>query len=111
MKSYLRAGSIVLALILANCSTQGSICSKSADCLGWNSARQDACEEELEGMDEVASEYDCETEFENVIKCHDETGSCQTEQNGNSTNKKYSFNCGGQEEALEKCEKTAREAE
>ncbi len=107
MRSFFLIGS---ALLLLNCSTQDSICGKQADCLGWNSARKDACEEELEGNDEIASEYDCGSQFSTYMNCLDETASCKVDQKSNSTQHKFESNCGAQKDDLENCEKAAAEA-
>ena len=98
MRSFFLIGS---ALLLLNCSTEDSICSKEANCLGWNSARQDACEEELEGDDEIASEYDCESQFSTYMNCVDDTASCQADQKSNSSQHKFESSCGAQKDDLE----------
>jgi hypothetical protein len=100
--------SIPFALLLVHCSTQDSICSKQADCFNWNNATQDACEEELEGEDEIASEYDCEDQFSNLMSCIDDTGSCKVDPKDSKANK-YESSCTGQRDALQSCQKAARE--
>jgi hypothetical protein len=74
--------------------------------LNWNSARQDACEEELEGGDEIASEYDCEDQYSNLMTCMKDTGSCKSEPGKPN---KFETNCQAQQSALSSCQKAAGE--
>jgi hypothetical protein len=96
----------LLLLLLSGCSSNAStICNRKKDCVGGNDKDVAACEEELEGQGEVASEYGCSDANDKYVSCVADTGSCRDVGGG-----KRGFDtslCKQQSEALSSCQKAA----
>ncbi len=92
----------LLFLSLAQCSsTYADTCQSSIDCEGGNDKDVDACVAEARGTENRAEAYDCGDQFETVIDCVKDNGTCKDE------NGKKSFTtgdtCKAKNEALTAC--------
>jgi hypothetical protein len=92
----------VLLLPLLNCSSKiATLCEQQQTCEGGNDKDVKACEEEIAGERDVAAAYDCKDQFNQVLECVTDKGSCNNKRFVGGTS------CNALSESLEACKKAA----
>ncbi|MBW2522873.1 MAG: hypothetical protein JRI23_01795 [Deltaproteobacteria bacterium] len=61
------------------CNPYGDYCEAMMDCEGGNDADVEACIEEAEGAEEVASLWDCDEYFDELFTCVEEKSDCESD--------------------------------
>lgn len=91
---------LISILSLAGCSREfADFCGKKVDCEGGNDKDKLACTDDVEALEDKASDYDCGGLFDAWIKCQTESSTC--------TDAKYapsSSDCVAQNRDLDNCQ-------
>jgi hypothetical protein len=99
MKNYTSKLALVVTILLAaagvGCSSYGDICDQTIQCIGGNDEDIDACVQQYEGNEDVASAYDCSDPFDKYIECVNDKIDCD--------DGKLDFDCGDEAESLQEC--------
>ncbi|MCP4679024.1 MAG: hypothetical protein GY854_26740 [Deltaproteobacteria bacterium] len=101
---------LVLGAGLAGChrAQMRDYCEGERKCEGGNDADEKACVEYMKGERAAAKEYDCKSEYDDVLECWADKSSCKTEEIEDHDSyglKKYTDDgaCDGKVESLWRC--------
>jgi hypothetical protein len=90
-----------LLIALPHCSGQAAdYCEKEKDCKGLNDKEVEACIAEIDGAEDVASAYDCSTEFDKLLTCAADKVTCKDGRLDDDP-------CEAEQKALSSCEGAA----
>ena len=105
MTFYFRRASVGLLLLSAASLLLGcnadirTYCEDLTDCAGLTSADEDACIADLKGDRDVADEYGCRDEFDDLFACIAEYGRCEYNSSGGAY-----YTTGEDEDGTARCE-------
>jgi hypothetical protein len=79
-KAALIIWTVILGVALAGCGGGiGSYCSEAANCEGGNDADEEACAVAFDASEEVASNANCDGEFDEWFECVEDTSRCNND--------------------------------